>query len=87
MTDTDSREIPLDLVMAAAGYGQRKKRTRSEPKAMAEIKFAAIREAISAYGGHRKKAAERLQISEATLYRALRKMKADNPSEGEVFDS
>jgi DNA-binding NtrC family response regulator len=62
--------------MAAAGYPS-KKRTRREPKTMAEIKLAAILEAVAAFGGHRGKAANRLKISEASLYRALRKMKSE----------
>jgi len=75
MTDTDSREIPLKLRMAAAGYRQ-KRRTRAEAKTLSEIKIRAIQEALSAFGNHRRKAAERLGISEATLYRYLKKMKA-----------
>ena len=82
MTDTESRVIPLNLAMAAAGYPQ-KKRTREKSKKMSEIKIAAIHEAVSAYGGHRKKAAERLGISQATLYRYLKKIKAV-PPDGEL---
>jgi DNA-binding NtrC family response regulator len=75
------REVQLRL--AAAGYAQ-KKRTRRERKTMAEIKLAAVLEAVSAFGGHRGKAANRLKISEASLYRYLKKMKANNAaSEGE----
>jgi transcriptional regulator with PAS, ATPase and Fis domain len=77
MTDTDSREIPLKLRMAAAGYLQ-KKRTRQEPQTLSEIKIRAVKEALSAFGNHRRKAAKRLGISEATLYRYLQKMKANN---------
>ena len=77
MADTDSREIPLKLRMAAAGYPS-KKRTRAEAKTLSEIKIRAIREAVAAFGGHRRKAAIRLGISEATLYRYLQKMRANN---------
>jgi two-component system response regulator HydG len=39
---------------------------------MAETEEAAIREALDAAGGHRKKAAEMLGIGERTLYDKLR---------------
>ena len=42
---------------------------------MAEIKLAAVLEAVAAFGGHRRKAANRLKISEASLYRYLKKVK------------
>jgi DNA-binding NtrC family response regulator len=76
------RQVPENLFLAAAGYGQ-KKRTRSEPRTLLEINLAAVREAVAAFGGHRGKAAKRLGISEATLYRYLKKMKANNASDGE----
>jgi DNA-binding NtrC family response regulator len=82
MTDTESREIPLKLRLAAAGYPL-KKRKRQEPRTLLEINLAAIREAVAAFGGHRGKAAKRLGISEATLSRWLKRMKANNAPEGE----
>jgi transcriptional regulator with PAS, ATPase and Fis domain len=77
------RQVPKQLGMAAAGYPQ-KKRTRQEPQTFSEMKIRAIKEALSAYGNHRGKAAKRLGISQATLYRYLKKMK-DLPPEGEFF--
>jgi hypothetical protein len=56
-----SREVPKNLAMAAAGYRQ-KKRTRAEAKTLSEIKIRAIQEALSAFGNHRRKAAERLEV-------------------------
>jgi DNA-binding NtrC family response regulator len=78
----NARDIPAALRMAAAGYPS-KKRTRQEPRTLLEINLAAIREAVAAFGGHRGKAAKRLGISEATLYRWLKRMNSNNASEGE----
>jgi DNA-binding NtrC family response regulator len=66
----DKKEI--DLRKAAAGYGRVKRRTRQHPQTLHEIKRAAIREAVAAFGGNREKAAKRLGIGIATLYRYLR---------------
>jgi two-component system response regulator FlrC len=53
--------------------GERSTRSpRNEPRTMAETEEAAIREALAAAGGHRKKAAELLGIGERTLYEKLK---------------
>ena len=53
--------------------GRRQGRTRPQPpRTMAEMEEAAIREALEAAGGHRKKAAEALGIGERTLYDKLK---------------
>jgi hypothetical protein len=72
------RAVPDKLAMAAAGFAQ-KKRTRQVPRTMEEIKARAILEAVAAFGNHRRNAAKRLGISEATLYRCLRELKGDSP--------
>jgi hypothetical protein len=77
------RQVPKQLGMAAAGYTQ-KKRTRQEPKTLSEIKSRAIDEALSAFGNHKRKAAERLGISQATLFRHLQKLEGRSPKKAKV---
>jgi transcriptional regulator with PAS, ATPase and Fis domain len=62
-------------IMDAAGYPIPKRRKSRKPQSLSEIKKKEILLALSAFGGHRRKAAERLGISEATLYRWLSKCK------------
>ena len=76
---TNLRQVPKQLGMAAAGYPA-KKRTRQEARTLSEIKSRAIDEALSAFGNHKRKAAERLGISEATLYRHLQKLEGRSPT-------
>jgi two-component system response regulator FlrC len=57
--------------LAAAMGGSAASPPRSVPRTMAEIEEAAIRDALTRAGGHRKKAAEALGIGERTLYDKL----------------
>lgn len=66
--------LEIKLRMAAAGY-KSKKRTRQAPKTLSDIKLTAICEALNSFGGNREKAAERLGISERTLYYCLARRK------------
>jgi two-component system response regulator FlrC len=59
-----------DLSMSMGGVNAGP--SRQTPRTMAEIEAAAIREALEAAGGHRKKAAESLGIGERTLYDKLK---------------
>jgi two-component system response regulator FlrC len=58
----------LSISMGGASASAR----RQPPRTMAEIEEEAIREALEAAGGHRRKAAESLGIGERTLYDKLK---------------
>ena len=61
-----AEDLSVSLGGDRAGSG------RSAPRTMAEVEESAIREALKAAGGHRKKAAEALGIGERTLYDKLK---------------
>ena len=61
-----AEDLSLSLAGTRAGPGDQ------PPRTMAEMEEAAIREALAAAGGHRKKAAEALGIGERTLYDKLK---------------
>ena len=61
-----AEDLSVSLGGARTGSGQQ------PPRTMAEIEESAIREALEAAGGHRKKAAEALGIGERTLYEKLK---------------
>ena len=61
-----AEDLSLSLVGGRADPAHR------SPRTMAEMEEAAIREALEAAGGHRKKAAEALGIGERTLYDKLK---------------
>lgn len=60
-------------IMDAAGYTRKAPRKSRKPRPLSEIKKKELFLALSAFGGHRRKAAERLGIAESTLYLWLRK--------------
>ena len=61
-----AEDLSLSLV------GGRADPSHQPPRTMAEMEEAAVREALEAAGGHRKKAAEALGIGERTLYDKLK---------------
>jgi two-component system response regulator FlrC len=61
-----AEDLPIPLGRPNAGS------SRQTPRTMAQIEEEAIRQALQAAGGHRKKAAESLEIGERTLYGKLK---------------
>ena len=61
-------------IMNAAGYPVKAPRKSRKPRSLSELRKKELLLALSAFGGHRRKAAERLGISVRTLYYWLQKL-------------
>lgn len=68
-----------ELALEAAGYPSKKRKT--PPRTLRDLKMAVILETLDTFGGHRRKAAQRLGISESTLYLYLKQNKRLRKSE------
>jgi transcriptional regulator with PAS, ATPase and Fis domain len=60
-----------DVFLAGAGYTPPRRRKSRKVKNLKDLKMENVRNALSAFGGNRRKAAERLGIHRTTLWRWL----------------
>ena len=60
-----------DIFMAGAGYPIKKRRKSRKIKTLKDLQIENLKNALSAFGGNRSKAAKRLGIHRTTLWRWL----------------